>query len=64
MKNLFMNPEKGKSVTANSKCQQVAVFAGLASLTKKQLAELGTKIIFSSQKKGQGDKFGPFGKLY
>ena len=64
MKNLFMNPEKGKSVTANSKCQQVAVFAGLASLTKKQLAELGTKIIFSAQKKGQGDKFGPFGKLY
>lgn len=62
MKSLFMNPEKGKSVTANSKCQQVAVFAGLAALSKQKLAELGTKIIFAGQKKGE--EFGPFGKLY
>lgn len=62
MKSLFMNPEKGKSVTANSKCQQVAVFAGLAALSKQKLAELGTKIVFAGQKKGE--EFGPFGKLY
>ena len=62
MKNLFMNTEKGKSVTANSKCQQVAVFAGLAGLSKQKLNELGTKIIFAGQKKGE--EFGPFGKLY
>jgi hypothetical protein len=62
MKNFFMNPEKGKSVTANSKCQQVAVFAALAKLSKDKLEELGTKIVISSQKKGE--EFGPFGKLY
>ena len=64
MKNLFMNPEKGKSVTANSKCQQVALFAGLSTLSKDELSEMGTKMIFAAQKKGAGDKYGPFGKLY
>lgn len=62
MKSFFMNSEKGKSVTANSKCQQVAVFAALAKLSKPKLAELGTKIVFAGQKKGE--EFGPFGKLY
>ena len=59
-----MNPEKGKSVTANSKCQQVALFAGLSTLSKDELSEMGTKMIFAAQKKGAGDKYGPFGKLY
>jgi len=62
MRSFFMNNEKGKSVTANSKCQQVAVFASLSKLSKDKLAELGTKIAISSQKKGE--EFGPFGKLY
>lgn len=62
MKSFFMNTEKGKSVTANSKCQQVALFAGLAKLSKDKLSELGTKIVFAGQKKGE--EFGPFGKLY
>lgn len=62
MKKFFMNTEKGKSVTANSKCQQVALFAGLAKLSKDKLSELGTKIVFAGQKKGE--EFGPFGKLY
>lgn len=64
MRSFFMNTEKGKSVTANSKCQQVAVFAGLAKLNPKKLNELGTKLVFAAQKKGAGDKYGPFGKLY
>lgn len=64
MRGLFMNAEKGKSVTANSKCQQVFIFAGLAGLTSKQLNEMGTKMIFAGQKKGSVDKYGPFGKLY
>ena len=64
MKNFFMNSSEksGKSVYANSKCQQVAVFAALAKLPKDKLADLGTKIAISSQKKGE--EFGPFGKLY
>lgn len=62
MRNFFMNTEKGKSVTANSKCQQVALFSGLAKLSKDKLSELGTKIVFAGQKKGE--EFGPFGKLY
>lgn len=62
MKSMFMNNEKGKPVTANSKCQQVAVFASLAKLSKDKLAEIGTKIVFAGQKKGE--EYGPFGKLY
>jgi hypothetical protein len=62
MRKMFSNTEKGKPVTANSKCQQVAVFASFAKLSKNDLAELGTKIVFASQKKG--GEFGPFGKLY
>jgi hypothetical protein len=63
MTKYFMNTEKGLPVTANNKCQQVAVFAALAKLPKKKLNELGTKIVIASQKKGS-DKYGPFGKLY
>jgi len=63
MKAMFMNKEKGKPVTANSKCQQVAVFSSLAKLNKKQLEELGTKLVFAAAKKGS-DEYGPFGKLY
>jgi hypothetical protein len=64
MKNFFMysSGKSGKSVYANSKCQQVAVFAALAKLPKDKLADLGTKIAIASQKKGE--EFGPFGKLY
>jgi hypothetical protein len=62
MKSFFMNSEKGKSVTANSKCQQVAVFAAFAKLSQDKLAEFGTKMVISGQKKGE--EFGPFGKLY
>jgi hypothetical protein len=63
MSKMFMNTEKGKPVTANSKCQQVALFAGLAKLSQKDLDELGTKIVIAAQKKG-GGKYGPFGKIY
>jgi len=63
MRSLFMNNEKGKPVSANSKCQQLAVYAGLSKLSKKQLDEFATKVIIASQKKGS-DAFGPFGKLY
>jgi len=63
MTKYFMNTEKGLPVTANNKCQQVAVFAALAKLPKKKLNELGTKIVIASQKKGS-DQYGPFGKLY
>lgn len=62
MTQMFMNEEKGKPVTANSKCQQVAVFAALSKLKTEDLRELGTKIIFAGQKKGE--EYGPFGKLY
>lgn len=64
MKNFFMysSGKSGKSVYANSKCQQVAVFAAFAKLPKDKLADLGTKIAIASQKKGE--EFGPFGKLY
>jgi hypothetical protein len=63
MKAMFVNTEKGKPVTANSKCQQVAIFAALAKLSKKQVEELGTKLVFAGAKKGGGE-YGPFGKLY
>jgi hypothetical protein len=63
MTKYFMNVEKGLPVTANNKCQQVAVFAALSKLTSKKLNELGTKIVIASQKKGDG-QYGPFGKLY
>lgn len=63
MKAMFTNTQKGKPVTANSKCQQVAVFAALAKLSKKDLEELGTKLVFAGAKKGSGE-YGPYGKLY
>jgi hypothetical protein len=63
MKTMFMNQQLGLPVTANSKCQQVAVFASLAKLTKKQLEEIGTKIVLAGAKKGDGE-YGPYGKLY
>jgi hypothetical protein len=63
MTKYFMNNEKGKPVTANNKCLQIDIFAGLASLSDKKRNELGTKIVIASQKKGD-DKYGPFGKLY
>lgn len=63
MTRFFMNNEKGLPVTANNKCQQVAVFAALSKLSKDKIDEIGTKIVIASQKKG-GKEFGPFGKLY
>jgi hypothetical protein len=63
MKMMFMNKEKGKPVTANSKCQQVAIFAALAKLNKKQIEKMGTKLVFLGAKKGGAEK-GPHGKLY
>jgi hypothetical protein len=64
MKSFFMytSDKSGKSVYANSKCQQIAVFAAFSKLTNDNLADLGTKIAIASQKKGE--EFGPFGKLY
>jgi hypothetical protein len=63
MAKYFMNVENGKPVTANNKCIQLDIFAGLASLSDKKRNELGTKIVIASQKK-DNDKYGPFGKLY
>lgn len=62
MTNLYLSKTKNYLHIANSKLMQLTFVSELSKLSKKDVDQLITEMLFLAQKRGKG--FGPFGKIY